>query len=748
MRKQWFYRLLWSYLPMFFIVASFLILITFLTINRAAQEETRRANEVLARHIMQTIDAALKPIDQLLVVELQGDTKLTEFFRPNPPNSYMAELTAAGRLKELANASPLIDSIYLYRYRDRQVLTNQFKTPIETFGDAEYALGWAEQEFHPAEWSGRREYVKFQGRESTEVVSLVRRVPLLSGEQGLVVLNVKLDGLRRIIEEMTDSSLSTMRLLDAEGRPMLGEKGEPGTLAEASADKELSRVASDYTGWAMRGGIRNETFFTFVSAFSYAWVFVQLCVVVLGIVWIVYVTRRNYRPIELIMETMQRFVEKKSHLFGKRGKLDEFAFIENALQKLMERSADEAGEEALAEARRRRLFQTLLDEGDLEPLRAELALASFRSGTMLLIDLDRYPAFAEQYSKSDQHLLKYALQCVVRESAEAASQDVWTEWIAPSRLAALCMPKPDAPAGAETAAATHALCDSVRRWVEVHLAFTVTLGFGSASRTFSGLAGSFAEAGEALKLKLRRGDNRVFGPEEVRAARDAHEPARGLSAVQAIARAFKTGDKQWKGKLESVFAEMRSGAYEHEEIHHTVRYLILQLHGELTDLPEEYQRTWKQDVFPKLRKVVDELETLDRLERIVVETLTETAEHLHRLRQNSGYAELIREAQRYIDEHFASPELSLALLSENFDINPNYLSKLFKECVGENFVDYVIRVRMERAKQLLEADETPVQQVAEQVGYTHAVSFIRIFKRTVGVTPGDYRKKLGLPSAI
>jgi YesN/AraC family two-component response regulator len=93
-----------------------------------------------------------------------------------------------------------------------------------------------------------------------------------------------------------------------------------------------------------------------------------------------------------------------------------------------------------------------------------------------------------------------------------------------------------------------------------------------------------------------------------------------------------------------------------------------------------------------------------------------------------------------VDAHYGNPDLSLALLSDEFDLNPSSISTLFKEEFGEKFVVYVSQVRMEHAKALLRNSEHSIQEIAEKVGYLHQMSFIRAFKKQVGTTPGDYRK--------
>ncbi|GBF76804.1 putative AraC family transcriptional regulator [Paenibacillus sp. 598K] len=110
-------------------------------------------------------------------------------------------------------------------------------------------------------------------------------------------------------------------------------------------------------------------------------------------------------------------------------------------------------------------------------------------------------------------------------------------------------------------------------------------------------------------------------------------------------------------------------------------------------------------------------------------------------REARQYAPIVEQIRRYIDEHYTNPDISLTHLGEVFQTNPKYISFIFKEQLGINFVNYLTDVRVEQAKRLLESTDDLIPDIAAQVGYMHAVSFNRVFKKVVGMTPGGYRSR-------
>ena len=96
--------------------------------------------------------------------------------------------------------------------------------------------------------------------------------------------------------------------------------------------------------------------------------------------------------------------------------------------------------------------------------------------------------------------------------------------------------------------------------------------------------------------------------------------------------------------------------------------------------------------------------------------------------------------KEYIDSHFTSPYLTLSSVARKFSLNLSYLSRTFKEEIGATFVDYLARLRMERAITLLNETEKRAYQIAEEVGIVDPHYFSACFKKHTGVSVNQYRK--------
>jgi len=95
-------------------------------------------------------------------------------------------------------------------------------------------------------------------------------------------------------------------------------------------------------------------------------------------------------------------------------------------------------------------------------------------------------------------------------------------------------------------------------------------------------------------------------------------------------------------------------------------------------------------------------------------------------------------ARAYIESHFTE-DLSLEEVADHVHLNSFYLSKVFKQYVGETFIDFLTSLRIKRAKQLIEEDTLSLKEICYEAGYKDPNYFSRVFKKVTGVTPSDYR---------
>ncbi|CAM4326929.1 response regulator transcription factor [Paenibacillus alkaliterrae] len=94
----------------------------------------------------------------------------------------------------------------------------------------------------------------------------------------------------------------------------------------------------------------------------------------------------------------------------------------------------------------------------------------------------------------------------------------------------------------------------------------------------------------------------------------------------------------------------------------------------------------------------------------------------------------------YIDEHYAEP-LNLTEMAKHFHFNPSYLSSYFTSHNNEGFIEYLHRVRTEKAAELLRKGEATISEISGLVGYSEHSYFCKVFKKHTGISPSRYRRQ-------
>lgn len=97
--------------------------------------------------------------------------------------------------------------------------------------------------------------------------------------------------------------------------------------------------------------------------------------------------------------------------------------------------------------------------------------------------------------------------------------------------------------------------------------------------------------------------------------------------------------------------------------------------------------------------------------------------------------------KKIIEENYNQHFLGLCYISEQVGVSTSYVSKVFKEEYGIGVVEYMNELRIEAAKKLMEKEGITIKEIAEQVGFTSDIHFIRIFKKYENITPGVYKRQ-------
>lgn len=99
-----------------------------------------------------------------------------------------------------------------------------------------------------------------------------------------------------------------------------------------------------------------------------------------------------------------------------------------------------------------------------------------------------------------------------------------------------------------------------------------------------------------------------------------------------------------------------------------------------------------------------------------------------------------KQIEEYIQKNFQDADLNISITSQHFGLTPAYLSSIYKKQTGGSLLDYILTVRITHAEQYLDQGYSVVE-VASMTGFRDSGTFIRAFKKKMGVTPGQLKKE-------
>ena len=134
------------------------------------------------------------------------------------------------------------------------------------------------------------------------------------------------------------------------------------------------------------------------------------------------------------------------------------------------------------------------------------------------------------------------------------------------------------------------------------------------------------------------------------------------------------------------------------------------------------------------------MQMLMLLMREITESPTVTQKGCNFETYSKSYA--VKRIINYLMENYEH-KISLDQIAHNMYLSPVYISKIFKEETGESPINYLIKIRLEKAKEILEErSDGSIKSIANEIGYDDVYHFSKLFKKYFGMSPQHYRKTL------
>jgi two-component system, response regulator YesN len=170
--------------------------------------------------------------------------------------------------------------------------------------------------------------------------------------------------------------------------------------------------------------------------------------------------------------------------------------------------------------------------------------------------------------------------------------------------------------------------------------------------------------------------------------------------------------------------------------------VILSCHEEFTFAQQAIKLEAYDYILKESMEESNIIDLLDRLKNKIDQERFSSNQHLKvtQFLEMTTRNEDVIKAQKYVQTHLGE-KISLTEVAEHLHLNSSYFSRMYKKETGEGFIEYVTRVKMEKALELLDQSVKTVEQIAYELGFESKSYFLKTFKRFYGLSPKSFKYK-------
>ncbi|TLS49620.1 AraC family transcriptional regulator [Paenibacillus antri] len=660
----------------------------------------------------------------------------------------------------LQGSHPLIEEVQLFIDRDKPVL---FKPEYYELKDNALVSGFERliEEGRNIYWTNRLPAPASATPPVNAPIVLIHKIPGDSTAPfGVIVVSLKRDKVMNLLKTMTPYNEGLTLLLDKEGRVIVSDDSDEKAISGAIKSEVMRRnepagtflFTSDGVTYSVSYGTmkRISSDWTYISAapmtsitspvvaVSNMIITISASGVLLALLLSWLASRRVYSPVERLMK---RLSGDKTGAFHPQA-VDEFQFLERQWNHLTNESLSLRNrlDEQRSHVRAGFLLQLLqghLNSYSEHDLKERVKLYGWNVDDHVFhivhIQLTGYDVLTERFAHGDESLVTFAASNIIEELSAERFEQFSVVNFHDLTVGLLVMSPSDTPVSERLHALGEEITKAVNRIIKMQVTITISGKIGGIRH----VPDMFIEVERATGYRKFVNQNQLIDMEHLPTDSGTDEIGYPFALERDVIHAMRNGNREEAERLITLFLEeSRSGRG--TEIH--VQQSMLQLLGSIQHAILQSGTSTRhlfhgENMFAQLSQIREPDKMLHWMKEKVVVPFIEERD----AKANSQMKRMVENTVDYIHAHYAE-DISLDGCADLVGTSPYTLSKLFKQVTGVNFIDYVTELRIAQAKKLLCETDRKINDIALQVGYQQRY-FNRIFKKQVGVTPGQYREQ-------
>ncbi|CAG7654973.1 AraC family transcriptional regulator [Paenibacillus allorhizosphaerae] len=471
----------------------------------------------------------------------------------------------------------------------------------------------------------------------------------------------------------------------------------------------VSYTAPDSLGWRYVRTTPYSEITREITSMRTKTIYFSVSVLLLGLLLSVVATRRLYGPIDKVLKQLKTLeTERRDHQH-----IVKQHFLSNIVL-------------------RREVYSPQALQDKLAQFGSSIRVD--HHARLVLLKLDRYKECVDQYQDHIK-LVKYAIINIGTEISAFASfyaegVDIGDERV----LLLLTGDDPQRISDREALASMlHSMQEAVRDHLKVSVSFTVSPVRPSVDQTIL----LYNEVKEASLHRLFYGYGCLLWSEDIMNLKQK-DYAFPVHREKQLVDCLMTGKSD---EAKTIYSDMvrATAEYPYSVVQLTISHLTFTVINVLNTIRKNNAIVIEAD-FDSALASLNQVEVIEEITTQFFGIFDRLSKQLEE-RRSSKQDELVKRINEIIEREYANPNLCLNSIADELDMSPIYISRLYKQMTFFALTDVIQEVRMNKSKQLLLESDYSVADIAKQTGFTNSSYFYRMFKKSNGVTPNDFRKQ-------
>ncbi len=528
-------------------------------------------------------------------------------------------------------------------------------------------------------------------------------------QEGSVLFFIEDSAVQKLLNQKLQSYQAQLYILDDTGAIITSYGPNPDAFYSDSREYIIRTYQSDVNSWTYQAWLPNrQATFSQVSDIMRDFMLTIVIILLIGGFTIYWLQKVNYKPIRELMD-------KAKKLSSEENTVNELTSISNALDFLSTQNTSLSTrlENSLAAVKNERLFRLI--SGRYES-REDFNLDC--SELNLHLPNEYFAVSILMLHQPVSNLEVLALE--MKKLLEAPYFYYYLHTFHPDQIVLLAnLPEASTPFSKNL--------QRIQEYLLKHNGLLITIGIGTTVNSAEKIGHSYVEAASSLDYRFVKGNGTLIRFQEITGSFQTpviypHQEFEGLYNALLAQK-----DEAIRSSIQNIIQFM--------EQNRLPLYLARSICFDLIHMVNEHYRIQKDTISGSPLELTG-IETSQE----IIQMLRGWSEQLGSFGTPPNKKVTISEVMSYLNANCLNCDFSVYEAAEHFEMTLPAFSKFFKNHVGQNVMDYIISLRIQKAKELLSGTTLPLKEISEQVGYYNVSSFTRRFKLTQGITPGEYRK--------